>query len=260
MLFMARRSLSRRRFLRAALTLLPASAAAHGFWLEPTWLLTRRLRLGSSVSTHRVVHFTDLHYRGDRVFLERVVSTINALKADLVCFTGDIIEEAQCLPEALQLLRQVRAPLYGIPGNHDYWAETDFAPVAEAFAATGGQWLMDQEASACGGQINVIGVTCNKPPTVRPKPGVKNVLLFHYPAWVEKLSDCTFDLMLAGHSHGGQVRLPFVGSVLVPLGAGQFDRGLHLTPVGPLYVNPGIGYFFCDVRFCCRPEITVIEI
>ena len=257
---MVRRTLSRRKFLGTALTVLPASAAAHGFWLEPGWLVTRRFRLTSSASIHRIVHFTDLHYKGDRAYVERVVGRINELKPDLVGFTGDIIEDAEFLPEALKLLRQVQAPLYGIPGNHDFWAEIDFDAVVKAFAATGGQWLMDQNAIACGGQVNVIGVTCNKPPTVKPEPGVKNVLMFHYPAWVEKLSGCKFDLMLAGHSHGGQVRLPFFGSMLVPFGVGQFDMGLYQTRCGPLYVNPGIGYFFCNVRFCCRPEITVIEI
>jgi uncharacterized protein len=94
MLFMAQRTLSRRGFLGTALTLLPASAAAHGFWLEPAWLVTRCLRLGSSASTHRIVHFTDLYYRGDRAFLERVVSRINELSPDLVCFTGDIIRSS----------------------------------------------------------------------------------------------------------------------------------------------------------------------
>lgn len=257
---MARRTFSRRKFLAAALAVLPASATAHAFWMEPSWLVTRRLRLANFASTQRIIHFTDLHYKGDRTFLERVVSRINDLKPDLVCFTGDIIEEAEFLPEALKLLGQVRAPLYGIPGNHDYWAKIDFDSVVAAFAATGGQWLMDEEASACGGQVNVIGVTCNEPPTVKPRPGVKNVLMFHYPAWVEKLSRSKFDLMLAVHSHGGQVRLPFYGSILVPFGVGQFDMGLYQTPCGPLYVNPRIGYFYCNVRFCCRPEITVIEI
>ena len=60
--------------------------------------------------------------------------------------------------------------------------------------------------------------------------------------------------------HGGQVRLPGYGSLLVPFGVGQFEMGLYATPSGPLYVNPGIGYFYVNVRFFCRLEITVFEI
>ena len=59
-----------------------------------------------------------------------------------------------------------------------------------------------------------------------------NVLLIHYPYWVEQLAGLKFDLILAGHSHGGQVRLPFVGAVMVPGGVGQYDLGLFSTPSG----------------------------
>ena len=70
-------------------------------------------------------------------------------------------------------------------------------------------------------------------------------------AWIEKL---------AGHSHGGQVRIPFYGPLMLPFGLNQYDLGLFQTPSGPLYVNAGIGYFHLNVRFNCRPEITVFEI
>src|SRR4051812_5133000 len=123
---MLRRTFSRRRFIGAVMAALPASAAADTLLLEPTWLVTRRLRLTNSSLTHRIVHFTDLHHKGDCRYLARVVARINDLEPDLVCFTGDIIEDATFLPEALKLLQQVRAPLYGIPGNHDYWANIDF--------------------------------------------------------------------------------------------------------------------------------------
>lgn len=68
------------------------------------------------------------------------------------------------------------------------------------------------------------------------------------------------DLVLAGHSHGGQVRLPFYGPVFLPFGVEQYDLGLFHTPSGPLYVNPGIGWFPVPIRFNCRPEITLFEV
>jgi hypothetical protein len=67
-------------------------------------------------------------------------------------------------------------------------------------------------------------------------------------------------LLLAGHSHGGQVWLPLYGPVYVPFGVGEYVRGLFHTDVGPLFVNPGIGWFPWPIRFRCRPEITVFEI
>ena len=66
--------------------------------------------------------------------------------------------------------------------------------------------------------------------------------------------------MLAGHSHGGQVRIPFYGPIMVPFWVDEFDLGRFETASGTLYVNPGIGWFPVPIRFNCRPEITVIEI
>jgi uncharacterized protein len=67
-------------------------------------------------------------------------------------------------------------------------------------------------------------------------------------------------LLLAGHSHGGQVRIPFYGPVVVGFGVDEYDLGLFQTSAGPLCVNPGIGWFSFPYRFNCRPEITLIEI
>lgn len=253
--------LSRRRFFGVA-----AATAALGITdavaLEPGWLKTRRVRLhpAGNSPAHRLVHFTDVHHKGDRAWLAQVVARINALAPDFVCFTGDLVEEHSFVPEALQILRGLKAPLYGVPGNHDYWADADFDQIAETFRATGGQWLLDAQATTADGRVNLIGATCTKAPEVAPRAGVKNILLIHYPAWIEKARPHKFDLALAGHSHGGQVRLPFIGSVVVPGGVDKYDLGLFRTDAGPLYVGAGIGYFYANVRFNCRPEITLIEL
>ena len=73
---------------------------------------------------------------------------------------------------------------------------------------------------------------------------MKNILLIHYPVWAKKLGGGQFDLMLAGHSHGGQVRIPFYGAIFLPFGVDEYDLGLFQTNAGPLYVNAGIGYIY----------------
>ena len=82
----------------------------------------------------------------------------------------------------------------------------------------------------------------------------------HYPEMASQLHEHRFDLILAGHSHGGQVRLPFLGALIVPHGVGPYDLGYYETPGGPLYVNAGIGTYRIPVRWNCRPEITVVTI
>jgi len=254
------RRLSRRRFLRWTLGLAPVMSAVDALALEPEWVRVRTIRLTSDRSRHRFVQFSDLHYKGDRAYARSVVEQINRLAPEFVCFTGDIVEDAEFLPEALELMRGIKSPLYGVPGNHDYWARLDFAVVAKAFTETGGAWLMDEQRTVVEGKINLVGATCTRPPGFKLAKDAKNVILIHYPYWVEQLADSRFDLILAGHSHGGQVRLPFLGAIIVPGGVGQYDLGLFQTPSGPLYVNAGIGYFYLNVRFNCRPEITVFEI
>jgi len=251
---------NRRRFFRLALYGTPLLAAGDMVFVEPHWLKVGRLRLATGAPTARFVHFTDLHHKGDRDWLASVVERINALKPDFVCFTGDIIEEKEHLAEALELLQQIKAPLYGVPGNHDYWSHADFDEIGGAFATTGGAWLLDQSATVPGGSVVLHGLTCETSVVLPPQPGVKNVLLAHYPEWCEKVAPHRFDLMLAGHSHGGQVRLPFYGALVVPFGVGKYDLGRFNTPAGPLYVGSGIGYFYLNLRFLCRPEITLVEI
>jgi predicted MPP superfamily phosphohydrolase len=257
------KKISRRKFIAAALLATPCAVLADTKLVEPTWLKVRRLRIGTGSATHRLVHFTDLHHKGDRAYLQSVVDQINLIAPDFTCFTGDLVEDKKFLPETLEILSGLKAPLFGVPGNHDYWCQASFAPIQKCFAVTGGAWLLDEHRVLAGGRINLAGLTClpHIDPHLPLNPLAKNILLMHYPAHAKKLGDQKFDLLLAGHSHGGQVRIPFYGAPVIPFGCDEYDMGLFQTPAGPLYVNPGIGYIFnYDFRFNCRPEITVIEV
>ena len=162
----------------------------------------------------------------------------------------------------MKILSGIKSPLYGVPGNHDYWSRAPFEPIRKCFAATGGGWLVNESRVVAGGKINLIGVAQTGPnhPPPAAGPGMKNILLMHYPAWAKKFEGRRFDLLLAGHSHGGQVRIPFYGPIMLPFNVDEYSMGLYQTAAGPLYVNPGIGWFPVPVRFNCRPEITLIEV
>ena len=252
----------RRKFIITALLATPCAVAADARAIEPQWVKVTRLRLAEGEPTHRFVHFSDLHHKGDRAHTQSVVEMINSLSPDFVCFTGDLIEQAKYLPEALELLSGVKAPLYGVPGNHDYTSGVSFADIAQCFAATGGAWLVDEQMTIANGKINLIGVAHMTPRHPPPKatPDVKNLLMFHFPIWAKNLGDEQFDLMLAGHSHGCQVRIPFYGPVFRPYAVGEYDLGLFRTKSGPLYVTSGIGWFQYPGRINCRPEIALIEV
>ena len=255
-------SINRRQFLSAfgaALAVVPL-AAADATLIEPTRLKIQPVRLGHGPPAHRFVHFTDLHYKGDRPYAESVVRAINSLSPDFVCFTGDIMEDARFLPEALEILSGVRAPMFGVPGNHDFEARAPFGLITKCFDATGGAWMLDETRDLAGGKLRIIGLSSCRCGAPAGNPGAKNLLLMHFPGTINRLGGRKFDLALAGHSHGGQVRLPLLGPLVLPRGVDGYDLGLYHTPAGPLYVNPGIGWLLVDARFNCRPEITVFEI
>jgi hypothetical protein len=257
------KAISRRQFLLAALLATPAAVWGDARFIEPTGVVVRRRRFSPGPPAHRLVHFSDLHHKGDRGYLQSVVGKINALAPDFICFTGDLVEDRKFLPETLEILSGLKAPLFGVPGNHEYLSGISFAVVRQCFAATGGAWLMDENRALAGGRINLIGITCNRGLDARllPQPAVTNLLLMHYPAQANQFGGRKFDLMLAGHSHGGQVRIPFYGAVHLPSRVDGYDLGRFATPAGPLHVNAGIGYIGDNnFRFNCRPEITLIEV
>ncbi len=226
----------------------------YAVFVEPRWVKVRTVRLSSS-PTARVIHLSDIHYKGDRAYLKRIVRIVNSLPADLVCFTGDLVEDGAHLDESLEILARVNKPMFGVPGNHDQWARLPWATIRGVFRRTGGDWLMDSQATALGGRLAV----CTRWDEPLPAAPMR-ILLTHYPVAADAIRGATFDLILAGHTHGGQVRLPFVGHLIVPYNVGDHDLGLFRTAAGPVYVSAGIGTYFFDVRFGCRPEVAVIEL
>jgi predicted MPP superfamily phosphohydrolase len=254
--------IGRRRFLFLAAALAsPGLVYGDAKWVEPHWVRVRSIKLAQGTPTHRIVHITDIHHKGDKPYLESVVRKINGLSPDLVCFTGDLVEQSAYVPEALQILEGIKSPIYGSPGNHDYWSNAPFAEYTKSLARSGGAWLLDSQAVTIDGKIQIAGATCLRgtPIELKPREGLKNILLVHFPLLGEKVRH-KFDLMLAGHSHGGQVRLPFYGALVVPYWVGKYEIGMFHLPSGPLYVNPGLGWLGTPIRFNCRPEITVFEI
>jgi predicted MPP superfamily phosphohydrolase len=230
--------------------------------IEPEWLKIKTVRI-SKQPTHRLVQISDIHHKGDCEYLQNVVNKVNRLSPDVVCFTGDLIERAHYLHEALEILSKINAPIYGIPGNHDYWSQCNFSSIRKCFEKTGGEWLPDKQAQADDGKLHFTGVSWKnwRKKLHAPETTAKKILLLHYPMFVTKLAPLKYDLILAGHSHGGQVRIPLLGPISLPTGVGPYDKGLYQTEAGPLYVNPGIGYLAnTSVRFNCRPEITVFEL
>ena len=166
------------------------------------------------------------------------------------------------LPEGMAILSKINKPLYGIAGNHDEWALLRKDDVADDFASTGGLWLEDGDSVVYDNRVLL--VTKYQPEgygdTMNDAGAMKRIMLNHYPCIVDSLPKNSFDLILAGHTHGGQVRVPFIENPILEERDKVYSKGLFLTEAGPMYVSTGIGTFFWSVRFMCRLEITIIEL
>ena len=251
------RRITRRKFLGLTALALPAALGADSTAFETTTLRITKLQQGAGPC--RFVHFTDFHYRGDTDYAAELVRTINGLAPNFVCFTGDLVEEASFAPAAFEFIRQIKAPVYGIPGNHDYHSGVAFADFSKAFEATDGGWLPDRTALLTEHDLELVGMGRRSVRAFTEPLASRQILLMHYPQMANGLGR-RFDLILAGHSHGGQIRLPFLGAVILPKGVRPYEHGFYETPGGPLYVNAGIGTYRIPFRWNCRPELTLITI
>ena len=256
-------------FRIAALTVVLATVDA--FWIEPRWIKTVHLDLSGAEEPIRLVHITDIHHKGDAAYFQKVVGKVNSLRPDLVCFTGDLVERERHMGPALELLSGIEAPVFAVPGNHDYWCGYSMEAMSAGMKQWGGRVLINEWAVfEKGGRTVIIAglddVWAGHPepgavlPEARDRAGSTLVVMSHSPAGFALLEGARFDLGLCGHSHGGQVRLPLVGALRLPRYVGEYEMGPYQTDSGPIYVNPGLGLLWPPVRFMCRPQIVCVEL
>ncbi|MFC4426253.1 metallophosphoesterase [Deinococcus navajonensis] len=280
-------SVTRRRVLKllgsatAAAGLLGTAGAAQTYRFG----VTREQRTVAGLrSPLRVAFLTDLHYgpfmRAGSV--SAWVQATNAERPDLVLLGGDYldVEPGHDVQPLLNELRELRAPLgvYGVWGNHDYGSfgegrrGLDWTVYREAlrraFAGVGIKVLRN-ENRAVREDLDVAGLddlTRGEPDvaaTLRPAAGPPRatLLLSHNPDVLPELPQGV-GLVLCGHTHGGQVRLPLLGAPLVPSRYGQryamgWVRGAHDTPA---YVSRGLGVTGVPLRVLCEPELTLLTL
>lgn len=251
-------ALTRRTFLKRTTLALGGLAAVDVLGVEPRWLEITRLDFSHLGIGRTIVHLTDLHYRGDRAWLGSILEITRAEKPDLVCFTGDLVDRKNTrhLAEALELLKSSGVPLYGVMGNHDPYDPSSLEVFRTGGRAGGGAWLMNEAADlgsfVLHGTSGPYGLTRTES---KPK-----ILLCHYPAVGDKPGHQPYDLILSGHSHGGQCRIPCLGAVFLPSFVNGYVAGLYDSPAGKLFVGRGLGTSFLPLRFNCRPELTVVRV
>jgi uncharacterized protein len=279
------RLLTRRNFLRlgavsaAGLAFYAGEIARHA--VEVLCLTIALPGLPDAFAGMRIAQISDIHFEEftEASFLEAVVDKVNALAPDLVVLTGDFVS-AQALPRrwdrdlsyhCAAILSTLKCPLrYAVLGNHDVLAGA--AAVTNALETNGIPVLVDSAVplERDGRRIWLAGTRdaleqhpnmASVLPVARQRDREPLILLAHEPDFADRIVGSHVDLMLSGHTHGGQVRIPFAPPMMLPPMGKRYLHGLYRMPDGmQLYVNRGIGTVGLPFRFRCPPEITVISL
>jgi predicted MPP superfamily phosphohydrolase len=250
--------------------------AVEPYWPEVTHVTIRSTKLTAGSKPIRIVHFSDLHSDGKDRLESRLPTLVRAEHPDLIFFTGDTVVNRAGVPLARKVFTELAAiaPVYVVAGNWDdailgNWRGNIRDP--EYFRGTGVHYLYDDVVltEVRGARVWITGVDFRLAGTIpalleHVPQDQFSVLLHHTPDEVESARNYGVDLYCAGHTHGGQIALPFYGALITYSRYDKkYERGLHqLAPTSWLYVNRGIGLEGHPprARFFARPEITVIDV
>jgi predicted MPP superfamily phosphohydrolase len=275
---------TRRNFLRVA----AGAAAGLAFYagevsrheLELIDITIKLLRLPEAFAGMKIVQISDFHFEEytEAAFLEAIVRKVNALGPDLVVLTGDFVssgplphrESIQLGYHCAEILSHIQCPLrYAIMGNHDALVGT--RALTDALTTQGIPVLADSFVPLERGnqRIWLAGIRDalqQRPNLSRALPPRRGddeatILLAHEPDFADYTVGRPVDLILSGHTHGGQILLPLLPPLMLPELGRKYVHGLFRLRDGmQLYVNRGIGAVNLPFRFRCPPEITAINL
>jgi hypothetical protein len=248
-------------------------------WLKRTHLTLTAETLDPDAPPVRVVHLTDLHVERASYRERRVVRAVNALQPDVIVLTGDYLNLSYLSDETAaadfrRLVNRLEAPhgIYAVRGSVEPAPEA----MEELVEGTPVTWL-EQEAVTLevrGQRLTLVGVACSHRharDTARltqaleeAPPETFTLLLYHSPDLIEEVAAREVELYLAGHTHGGQLRLPLYGAIFTASRYGKrYARGRFEVGPTTLYVSQGLGFEgggMPRARFLCRPEIVSLDL
>lgn len=276
--------MKRRKFLKgmAGLTGVGLLAGFYSWQIEPFWLEFVKVKmpvknLPDELVGKTLMQISDIHV-GDRFDYQYIIDSFKdaqKLNPDFVVYTGDFVsyENEKQLRQLESVMNHVvtgKLGTIGILGNHDYgknWMEEDVADQITAKLTSAGVTILRNEQTELNG-LNIIGFDDFWGPNFNPKIVMKeydaekaNVLLCHNP------DVCDLDVwnnytgwILAGHTHGGQCKPPFLDPPMLPTKNKNYIAGeIDLKDGRTLYINRALGHLW-QIRFNVRPEITIFEL
>lgn len=238
--------------------------------IEPYRIQVTHYQVLASVDAPlKIAQLSDLHTHGLGRRERRMIAILDAEKPDLIVITGDSLAGfGGTYQEDAEVYRQLHAPLgiWFVRGNwendHPY---RPFRREREFYESAGVHLLVNANAELRP-DIWLIGLNDPSSGVVRLNQAMAGVpaaaykiALFHAPGFFDDIAG-KVNLVLAGHTHGGQVHIPFVQPFWLPKDCGPYLAGWYEKDGSKMYVNRGIGWSMLPVRFLCRPEVTIVTI
>jgi uncharacterized protein len=273
-----RTGVSRRGFLAASTAILAAGLAADALVVEPRRVLVSRHQvplpgLPAALDGIRIGQVSDVHLPANRAAAERTLALLEAERPEIVLLTGDQCETSSAVDELVGFVRAARGSLatIAILGNWDYRGGTIGSLARRAYERAGTTLLVNQHTivdvgGACLGFVGLDDMLSGYPnaaAALKELPlEIPAIWTIHEPGFADFLTPAPTQrpaLVLAGHTHGGQIRIPGVPA-FTPTGSGRFLEGWYDSTLGRLYVSRGIGTADVRARFRCPPELPIFTL
>ncbi|HET9401279.1 MAG TPA: metallophosphoesterase [Candidatus Acidoferrales bacterium] len=255
-----------RRIVLVALAVIAVALATDAFFIEPYDIeVTHTVLMARVNAPLKIAELTDLHTTKFGRLEKKLVDLLGQEKPDVIVITGDTLGRDSDYRAIRPLLQELHAPLgvWLVRGN---WERNGIPRNEHGFYSSVGVHLLLNEAKPIRDDIWLVGVddviTGNPDINIALKsvpPDVYAIALFHEPAYFDQVAG-RVPLALAGHTHGGQVRIPFVPVFWLPRGSNGFLEGWYAERNSKMYVSRGIGTSNLPVRFMCRPELAIITL
>lgn len=269
---------NRKKYIKSALVLLIVIAlllfcSYQNRHLETTYYTYKAEQLGADLEGYRIVQISDLHNVKFGKNNQKLVDRIRECAPDMIVLTGDLVDSNHTnVDRAVQFVNEIVkiCPVYYVTGNHEYWLDTsEYENLMDGVASAGVIILDNQvvEISRWDAKFRLVGLDDKSLADGTLEALLSDekeltVVLAHEPQYLARYAGTGVDLVLSGHAHGGQFRLPFVGGIVAPDQGflPEYTAGEYYMNGTEMIVSRGLGNSVIPVRLFNYPEIVCVDL
>jgi len=269
------KSLTRRKFIKRGIFASIGLILLDSLWFEKYVIDWNYFDISNSENDKiKIIQISDLHFHKLRYFHKSIAKKVNSIKPDLIFITGDSVDKKGKLNSLNEFLELIDSPIkkYAITGNWEYWGNVNLAKLKKVYSKNNCELLINENRtiSIRNREISIIGIddfvggnADFEKAVENLKETETNIVLSHCPTHrdiiTKQKGSLNIDLVLSGHTHGGQIT--FLGVVpFKPQGSGDYLKGWYTESEPKMYISKGIGTSILPIRFGARAEMVEMDI